>query len=107
MVPQSRAWHDRFEPAWFKIVGVYTPDFFWERSTESASAATRKPGIRYPVVQDNDSVIWKRCGVYGWPTTVPVDRRGILPYRRIGGGAYGETEALILRLLRKKVEYAA
>lgn len=102
-----RAWHDRFEPAGFTVVGVHTPDPFWDRSTASASAATRKPGIRYPVVQDNDSVIGKRCGVHGWPTTVLVDRRGSLPYRHIGGGAYGETEALILRLLRKKVEYAS
>jgi hypothetical protein len=85
------------------IIGVHTPEFFWERSTDSVSAATRKLGIRYAVVQDNDSVIWRRYGIRGWPTTVLIDRRGILQYRHIGEGAYGETEAMILRLLAEKV----
>lgn len=102
MVPQLRAWLDRYEAAGLTIIGVHTPEFFWERSTDSVSAATRKLGIRYAVVQDNDSVIWRRYGIRGWPTTVLIDRRGILQYRHIGEGAYGETEAMILRLLAEK-----
>ena len=81
------------------IVGVHTPEFTWEKPHDKVVEATRKLGIRYPVVQDNDSVVWKRFGVWGWPTTILVDRKGIVRYRHIGEGAYDETEAMIRRLL--------
>jgi len=61
--------------------------------------ATKRFGIRYPVVQDNDSAIWRRFGIWAWPTTVIVDKKGIVRYQHIGEGAYKETESLIRRLL--------
>ena len=61
--------------------------------------ATRKLDVRYPVVQDNDFVIWKRYGVRAWPTRLLVDRKGVVRYRHIGEGAYEETERLIRLLL--------
>lgn len=81
------------------IVGVHSPEFFWEKSTASVTAATQEFGIRYPVVQDNDFAIWKRYGVYAWPTQVLVDRKGIVRFRHIGEGAYEQTEAMIRRVL--------
>jgi 1,2-phenylacetyl-CoA epoxidase catalytic subunit len=102
VVPQLRAWHERYDPEGLTIIGVHTPEFFWERSTERVAAATRKLGIRYAVVQDNDAAIWARYGVRGWPTTVLIDRHGILLYRHIGEGAYRETEAVIQRLIEEK-----
>lgn len=104
MIPQLRAWHERYESAGLTIIGVHTPEFFWERPTQGVVDATQKLGIRYPVVQDNDSVNWRRYGIRGWPTTLLVDRRGILRYRHIGEGAYEETEAMIRRLLGGKAE---
>ena len=101
MVPQLRAWHERYESTGLTIVGVHTPEFPWERSRESVIDSTRKLGIRYPVVQDNDSDVWRRYGIRGWPTTLLIDRRGILRYRHIGEGAYAETEATIQRLLKE------
>ena len=102
MIPQLRAWHDKYESAGLTVIGVHTPEFFWERPAQSVVDATRKLVIRYPVVQDNDSIIWRRYGVRGWPTMVLIDRRGVLRYRHIGEGAYGETEAMIRRLLDDK-----
>jgi hypothetical protein len=50
-------------------------------------------------VQDNEYAIWNRWGTRAWPTLVLVDKRGMVRYRHIGEGAYGETEAMIQRLL--------
>lgn len=102
MVPQLRAWHDRYGKAELTIVGVHSPEFFWERAHDRVVAATRKFAILYPVVQDNDFAIWKRFGVWAWPTTLLVDRQGIVRYRHIGEGAYDETEAMIRRLLAER-----
>lgn len=103
MIPQLRAWHETYERAGLTIVGVHSPEFFWEKSHDKVVAATRKYGIPYPVVQDNDFLIWTRYGVRAWPTLTLVDRKGTVRYRHIGEGAYEETEALIRRLLDERV----
>ncbi len=102
MVPQLRAWHEKYEQAGLTIVGVHTPEFLWEKPYAKVVAATKELGVRYPVVQDNDSAIWKRFGIWAWPTAVIVDRRGVVRYQHIGEGAYEETESLIRRLLAEK-----
>jgi len=99
VVPQLRAWHEKYDAAGLTIVGVHTPEFFWEKPYDKVVAATKRLGIRYPVVQDNDSAIWRRFGIWAWPTTVIVDKKGIVRYQHIGEGAYKETESLIRRLL--------
>ena len=99
MIPQLRAWHDRYEAAGLTIVGVHTPEFFWEKSYDKVVDATKRFGIRYPVVQDNGSAIWKRFGTWAWPTTIVADRKGIIRHQHIGEGDYAQTEAVIQRLL--------
>jgi len=97
-----RAWHQRYKASGLTIVGVHTPEFRWERPHDKVLAATRRLDIPYPVVLDNDWAIWKRFGVWAWPTAVVVDRRGIVRYTHIGEGAYAETEAVIRRLLTEE-----
>jgi hypothetical protein len=94
-----RGWHEKYRAAGLVIVGVHSPEFAWEKTREGVVAATQRLGILYPVVQDNDFAIWKRWGVWAWPTQALVDRRGVVRYRHIGEGAYAETEAMIRRLL--------
>lgn len=83
-------------------MGVHASEFFWEKSYDRVVAAVKDLGIKYAVVQDNDSKIWKRFGVWAWPTTMLIDRNGIIRYRHIGEGAYEETESRIRRLLAEK-----
>ena len=99
MIPQLRDWHARYEKSGLTIVGVHSPEFFWEKSYDKVVAATGRLGVRYPVVQDNEMTIWNRWSVRAWPTLVIVDRRGVVRYRHIGEGEYAETEATIQRLL--------
>jgi hypothetical protein len=99
VIPQLRAWHERYEGQGLTIVGVHSPEFGWEKPYERVVEATARLGVRYPVVQDNDFAIWRRWGVRAWPTAVLVDRRGVVRHWHIGEGAYAETEAMIRRLL--------
>jgi hypothetical protein len=55
--------------------------------------------VAYPVVQDNDFVIWKRYANRYWPAAVIVDKKGLIRYTHIGEGAYAEMERLIQKLL--------
>jgi hypothetical protein len=97
-----RDWHARYEAAGLTIVGVHSPEFFWEKPYDKVVAATGRLGVHYPVVQDNEMTIWNRWGVRAWPTLVLVDRRGVVRYRHIGEGQYAETEATIQRLLAER-----
>ena len=99
MIPQLRAWHEKYEKAGLAVVGVHTPEFLWEKSHDNVVQATKRLGVLYPVVQDNDSGIWKRFRVRAWPTTLLVDKQGTVRYHHIGEGGYGETESMIRRLL--------
>jgi hypothetical protein len=94
-----RAWHERYASRGLTIVGVHSPEFLWEQPHDKVVEATRRLGVRYPVVQDNDFAIWRRWGVRAWPTAVLVDKRGRVRYRHIGEGDYEATEAMIRRLL--------
>jgi alkyl hydroperoxide reductase subunit AhpC len=102
VIPQLRAWHERYTLAGLTVVGVHSPEFFWEKSYDKVVDATKRLGVRYPVVQDNNMAIWNRFGVRAWPTLLLVDRRGVVRYHHIGEGDYEETEAAIQRLLAER-----
>ena len=97
-----RAWHERYASQGLTIVGVHTPEFFWEKPYGKVAAATKQLGIAYPVVQDNESATWKRFGIWAWPTAVLVDKKGRVRFRHVGEGAYDDTEDMIRRLLAEK-----
>ena len=94
-----RDWHRKYGPAGLTVVGVHSPEFSREKPYDKLVDATRRLEVRYPVVQDNDFAIWNRYGVRAWPTTLLLDRGGVVRYRHIGEGEYEATEAVIRRLL--------
>ena len=102
MIPQLRDWHQRFAGAGLTIVGVHSPEFAWEKPHDRVVAATRDLGIAYPVVQDNDFAIWKRYGIWAWPTAVLVDKQGAVRFSHVGEGAYREMEGMIREQLAER-----
>ena len=97
-----RSWHEKYDNAGLTIVGVHSPEFPWEKPLDKVIAATNRLGIKFPVVQDNDYGIWKRFGVWAWPTIVLVDKKGIIRYSHIGEGGYAKTETVVKQLLVEK-----
>jgi peroxiredoxin len=102
VIPQLRNWYDKYEKQGFTIIGVHSPEFFWERPLDKVKTAIEQLKVRYPVVQDNDFATWKRFGVWAWPSTVLIDKQGVIRYAHIGEGAYEKTESLIKLLLAEK-----
>jgi len=99
VIPQLRDWHARYHAKGLTIVGVHAPEFWWEKPYDKVVAATKELGVAYPVVQDNDFVIWRRFSNRAWPAAVIVDKQGIVRFTHIGEGAYTEMEQLITQLL--------
>ena len=97
--PYLRAWWNKYKDRGLVIVGVHSPEFEFEKDTENVREATQKYGVAWPVVQDNDFVIWRAYKNHFWPHKYLVDQEGKIVYDRIGEGAYEETERRIQELL--------
>jgi len=66
---------------------------------EKVKQATSRLDIKFPVVQDNGFDIWKRYGIWAWPSIVVVDKKGVVRYSHVGEGAYEKTESVLKQLL--------
>ena len=98
-LPYLREWSARYRDFDLRIIGVHTPQFKFGRNPENVEAAIGKARIDYPVVTDNDGVIWTAYSSRMWPTRFLVDRDGFLRYSHQGEGAYEQFERGIQTLL--------
>lgn len=99
-LPYLKEWCERYSKDGLVIIGVHSPEFQFAKKKSNVAAAVRKFGIKYPVVLDNDFGLWREFGIEAWPEECLFDRNGILRYRHIGEGEYGNTEQMIQTLLK-------
>lgn len=97
--PYIRQWHQRYNDKGLVVVGVHTPEFAYERKPDKLRNYVKENDIRYPVVIDNDSEIWRAFHNWAWPTIYLIGKKGEIRYSRIGEGGYRETERAIRELL--------
>ena len=83
------------------VIGVHTAKFFAERDTENIRRKVREYGIKHPVVNDADQVIWNRFGVNSWPTLVLLDVDGQYLDSISGEGHYAVLDKAIGMLVAK------
>lgn len=100
-LPYMRAWHERYADKGLVIVGVHAPEFPFAAEAENVQRALGELGISYPVLLDNDYTTWRAYNNRYWPAKYIGDKDGVLRYFHFGEGGYGETEALIQKLLRQ------
>jgi thiol-disulfide isomerase/thioredoxin len=100
-LPHLKRWDAKYRDRGFVLIGVHAPEFPHQTSTTYVRNAIDRLGIRYAVVMDNDFRIWRAYRNAYWPTLYLVDKQGRLRYRRIGEGAYQETEREIEKLLKE------
>jgi hypothetical protein len=98
-LPYIKAWHERYEPAGLRVVGVHTAGFEPSRDPDAVRAAVERLGIPYPVVVDTELELWEHYGNLGWPARYLFNQEGTLFEHHYGEGAYDETERSIQELL--------
>ncbi|GAB2841961.1 hypothetical protein GCM10027277_06240 [Pseudoduganella ginsengisoli] len=98
-LPYVKAWHQKYQQQGLAVVGVHTPEFPHERSTDNVKTAMKRFDIRYPVAQDNRYATWEAFGNRYWPAVYLFDKNGKLAYSHFGEGSYAQTEAKIQQLL--------
>ena len=98
-LPYVRAWAEKYQGDGLVVLGVHTPEFDVERDLDNVRRAVMDLRVDYPVVIDNDYVIWDAFGNRYWPALYFVDAQGRIRHHRFGEGDYEQSEAIIQRLL--------
>jgi thiol-disulfide isomerase/thioredoxin len=96
-----RAWHERYGDQGLVVVGVHTPEFWFEHDPENVSRATKEMRVEYPVALDPDYAVWNDFGNRYWPAVYLSDAEGRIRYHHFGEGDYDECERAIQMLLRE------
>jgi DNA-binding beta-propeller fold protein YncE len=68
------------------VIGVHSPKFPNERSSDNLKRVLVRYEIEHPVANDAGHVIWRRYGVQAWPTRVIIDPAGNLVGTAMGEG---------------------
>lgn len=100
-LPHVTGWYEKYKDKGFVVVGVHTPEFEFEKSTENVLQAMKQYDITYPVAQDNDYATWRAYDNHYWPAKYLIDAQGRIRYYHFGEGQYEETEEAIRTLLEE------
>ncbi len=98
-IPYLNEWHRRYRDMGLVVIGVHTPEFPFARNPESVERAIKQLGIIYPVVTDNEYLIWGAFANRAWPAKYLIDRDGYIRHYHFGEGNYHTIEHAIQALL--------
>lgn len=98
-LPYLKTWHERYERAGLRVIGVHTAGFEPSADPDAVRFAVRRLAVPYPVVVDVEREIWGLYGNLGWPARYLFKADGCLFDYHYGEGAYDATELAIQELL--------
>lgn len=98
-LPYLREWYRRYLDKGLLVLGVHTPEFPFARDAMRVRGAVARLSIRYPVVMDNDYIIWGAFRNQTWPTKYLIDKNGFIRYLHAGTGSYQNFEHAIQSLV--------
>jgi thiol-disulfide isomerase/thioredoxin len=98
-LPYVRAWAHKYRDHGLVVLGVHTPEFDFEHDLDNVRREVKGLRVDFPVVVDNDYVIWSAFSNQYWPALYLVDAQGQIRHHRFGEGDYDRSEQIIQRLL--------
>jgi len=94
-----KQWHEKYKDFGLIVVGVHTPQFSFGKKIEVMQRAVRRAGIPYPVVLDNEALLWSAFDAREWPTMFLIDKDGFIRYSHQGEGGYEQFERALQQLI--------
>lgn len=83
-LPTLNRWRQQYGAQGLEIVGVHTPEFESDRPTASVTAALKRDGVTWPVMQDNQNATWNAYAARAWPSFYLIDRQGVVRAVHVG-----------------------
>ncbi len=94
-----KEWHEKYREIGLVVIGIHTPAFQFGRNRENLEAVIKELGVAFPVIADNEALIWSAYGSRTWPTKFILDKDGFVRYSHAGEGGYDQAERIIQSLL--------
>jgi thiol-disulfide isomerase/thioredoxin len=94
-----RAWDERYRELGLVLVGVHTPEFWFEHDADNVRWAAKEMRVEYPLAIDSDYGVWRDFGNRYWPAVYIADAQGRIRHHHFGEGDYEECERAIQMLL--------
>lgn len=98
-LPYVIEWYRKYQKFGLVVLGVHTPEFRFGKKPEHVERAIREANIDYPVVMDNEALIWSAYANRDWPTKYLIDKDGFIRFMHQGEGGYEQFERAIQALL--------
>jgi thiol-disulfide isomerase/thioredoxin len=98
-LPYVRAWAEQYENDGLLVLGVHTPEFWFEHDLDNIRRAVKEMQIEYPVAVDNDYTVWDAFANRYWPALYFADAEGAIRDHHFGEGRYEQSERVIQQLL--------
>jgi len=83
------------------VIGVHSAKFNAEQKEENIRRAIMRHGIRYPVVNDKDLLIWHLYDIRAWPSFALIDPDGNLIGISAGEGIYESFSTIIDSIIQE------
>lgn len=101
-LPFMNQMQEKYSDKGLVIIGVHSPEFFFEKNSENVEKAIKRFGIKYAIAMDNDMTTWDNFHNRYWPAHYLFNQKGEIVFTHFGEGAYVEMEEKIRNLLDVK-----
>lgn len=98
-LPYLKEWHRKYQDFGLVVIGIHTPEFKFARKPEILQRMLERSGIRYPIVLDNEALLWSAFGARSWPTKYLIDKDGFVRFSHQGEGGYQQFERALQQLI--------
>jgi thiol-disulfide isomerase/thioredoxin len=98
-LPYVRAWAEKYKDQGLVVIGVHTPEFWFEQDVDNVRQAAEDMRVDYPIAIDNDYALWRAFDNHYWPALYFVDAQGHVRHHQFGEGEYEQSEMIVQQLL--------
>jgi cytochrome c biogenesis protein CcdA/thiol-disulfide isomerase/thioredoxin len=99
-LPTLQRLYQQYHENGFTVIGVHTPEFDFEKSSENVKQAVLQKGLTYPIALDNQFATWQHFNNHYWPAQYLINREGNVVYTHFGEGNEAVLENNIRYLLK-------
>lgn len=82
----------------FKLISVHFPHAGSSKDISGIKERADALGVNYPVVVDNDLVLWNAYGTRTWPAYYGIDKQGNIRFVKFGGGNFESVVEVVEKL---------
>ena len=95
-IPWLQTIERKFDGRRFRVIGIHSPEFDYEKSRDRLAAKIAEFKIGYPVMMDNGLAYWNALHNRYWPAFYLVDKQGRLRFVHVGETHTGDRQAQLI-----------